>query len=321
MASSSHITKVAVVGATGHSGRFITEALLKTGKHTITALTRGDRQHRFPDGVARKMIDYSRPETLVEALRGQDALVITLNNKADIQTELSLVHAAGDAGVKWILPNDWSPDSTDEQVVKDIMIFQPKVALRKAISEIGKSHYISVSTGFWYEWSLAIPEAYGIDLLNHTATFFDDGEAKITTSTWPQVGRAVASLLSLPVTPGNTTEACLENFKDQVIYIKSFTVNQKEMLESALRVTGTKETDWTIMKESSHERYTKGLADMQSGSQDGFVKMLYTRIFYPDGCGNIDHKGLANESLGLPTEDLDQATQRAIDRAKVGPWS
>lgn len=63
----------------------------------------------------------------------------------------------------------------------------PAVALRKAISELGQSHYISLATGFWYEWSLAIPAAYGIDLLNHTATFFDDGDAKITTSTWPQV--------------------------------------------------------------------------------------------------------------------------------------
>lgn len=61
------------------------------------------------------------------------------------------------------------------------------VAFRKAISDLGVSNYISVSTGFWYEWSLAIPAAFGIDLINRTATLFDEGDIKITTSTWPQV--------------------------------------------------------------------------------------------------------------------------------------
>lgn len=61
------------------------------------------------------------------------------------------------------------------------------MANRKAIADIGKSSYIGLSTGFWYEWSLAIPAAYGIDLINHTATLFDEGETKISTSTWPQV--------------------------------------------------------------------------------------------------------------------------------------
>lgn len=73
-----------------------------------------------------KIIDYARPETIVDALKGQDALVITLNTQAPPETELSLVKAAGAAGVKWIMPNDWAPDSTDPDVVKDIVIFQPK---------------------------------------------------------------------------------------------------------------------------------------------------------------------------------------------------
>lgn len=194
-------------------------------------------------------------------------------------------------------------------------------ALRKAIIELGKCNFISVSTGFWYEWSLAIPSAFGIDLINRTATFFDDGETKITTSTWPQVGRAVAALLSLPIRPeGSNQEACLENFMNKVVYIKSFTVSQKDMLESALRVTGTKESDWTISKEPATERWANGLKEMQEGSRIGFAKMLYTRVFYQDGAGNIDHKGTLNSLLDLPTEDIDEATKIAIERSKTDPW-
>lgn len=130
----------------------------------------------------------------------------------------------------------------------------------------------------------------------------------------------MSSLLSLPIKTEGPEQACLENFKDQVVYVKSFTVSQKDMLQSAIRVTGTKEADWTITKESSHERYANGVAEMYAGSREGFAKMLYTRIFYPDGCGNVDHKGLANDVLGLPTEDLDEATERAIHRAKNSTW-
>lgn len=112
----------------------------------------------------------------------------------------------------------------------------------------------------------------------------------------------------------------LENFKDKVVYIKSFTVSQRDMLASALRVTGTTEADWAIMKEPSHERWANGVVEMRTGSREGFAKMLYTRIFYPDGCGNIEHKGTLNALLQLPTEDIDEATKIALDRAKNTPW-
>lgn len=116
-----------IVKATGNSGRFMTEALLKTGKHTITALTRdSSSSQKFPDGVVPKVIDYSRPETLVEALRGQDALIITLSGRAPEGTELQLVQAAGEAGVKWIMPNEWCPDTTNEALVKDVFVLPPK---------------------------------------------------------------------------------------------------------------------------------------------------------------------------------------------------
>ena len=61
------------------------------------------------------------------------------------------------------------------------------VATRKGIAELGKSSYIAVSTGFWYEWGLAVPVAFGIDFANRTVTLFDEGETKISMSTLPQV--------------------------------------------------------------------------------------------------------------------------------------
>jgi hypothetical protein len=62
-----------------------------------------DSESKLPDGVAVKEIDYERLETIVDALRGQDALVITISGHAKIQEiEANLVRAAAEAGVPWI---------------------------------------------------------------------------------------------------------------------------------------------------------------------------------------------------------------------------
>ena len=117
---------------------------------------------------------------------------------------------------------------------------------------------------------------------------------------------------------GSGQEACLDNFKNKLIYINSFTVSQKDMLESAYRVTGTKETDWTITKEPTQGRYSSGIREIQEGKRSGFAKMMYARVFYPDGCGDFEHtKGTLNGLLNLPTEDIDEATRAALERSKA----
>jgi len=151
-------------------------------------------------------------------------------------------------------------------------------------------------------------------------TFFDEGETRISTSTWPQVGRAVAGLLSLPIeADGDCKAPHMSQFKNGYVYINSFTVNQKEMLESVMRVTNTKIEDWKISKEPVKQRYAAGCADLQSGNFRGIGKMLYGRIFFPDDCGNHEKtRGLQNEMLGLPKENIDDFTRIAIHRAANG---
>lgn len=107
-----------------------------------------------------------------------------------------------------------------------------------------------------------------------------------------------------------------------MVYINSFTISQKEMLESAIRVTNTTSEDWTISKESSHKRYLDGLKEIEEGKRIGYAKMMYTRVFYPDGCGNFeDQKGTLNQLLGLPKEEIDVATKLAFERSqKTQNW-
>jgi saccharopine dehydrogenase-like NADP-dependent oxidoreductase len=120
----------------------MTEALLKTGKHTVTALTREGSQSKLPSGVISKPIDYSKTDTIVEALKGQDALIVTLPGQVPEGTELNLVKAAAEAGVKWIL-NDWCPDTQNEELVQDVPIFQPKGEHKKPKLLLGLANQCS----------------------------------------------------------------------------------------------------------------------------------------------------------------------------------
>lgn len=296
--------------------------LLLTGKHTVTALTRPDSNSELPQGIIVAKVDYDNEASLVEALRGQDALVITLSVRAPPETQSRLIRAAGAAGVPWILPNDWSPDTTNEGLLKDVPTFAKGPTTRAEIEKLGKSSFINMATSFWYEWSLAIPDAYGFDFAKRTVVLFDEGEVKICTSTWPQIGRAVAKLLSLPIKPeGGDVEHSLDHYRNKVVYVSSFTVSQKDMLDSVLRVTNTKLEDWSVSKEDSHTRWSEGMKAMKTGNQQGFARMLYSRIFFPDGSGDFEKsKGLLNGILGLPKEDMDEATKRAIKRSETVPW-
>lgn len=295
---------------------------MAAGKHSVTAITRQDSQTELPSGVAVQKVDYDKHDTIVSALRGQDALVVTLSGHADIEgIEKKLIAAAEEAGVGWILPSEWGFDTANPSLIEDIIITKTMVNVREHLKSKSTLSFISISTGFWYEWSLAIPFAYGIDINNRTATLFDDGTAKISSSTWPQVGRAVASLLALPIkredAASTDTTASLNDFKNQLVYVSSFLVSQRDMLASLYRVTDTQESDWTITSEDAKQRYHEGIEQMKQGQRVGFGKMMYTRVFWDGGePGNVEHK-VINDKLGLPKEDLDEATKRTVERART----
>lgn len=63
--------------ATGNIGSAIVKALLNSNQFNVTALTRSESTSKaaFPDNVYICTVDYSNHSTLVDALKGQDAVV------------------------------------------------------------------------------------------------------------------------------------------------------------------------------------------------------------------------------------------------------
>lgn len=102
-----HVRNVAIVGASGNQGTHIVTELLGTGKHTVTAITRADSSSSVPEGVKTNKIDYASQDSIVTALQGQDALVITMSTTAPKEQVRQLIEGAAAACVKWIIPNEW----------------------------------------------------------------------------------------------------------------------------------------------------------------------------------------------------------------------
>jgi NmrA-like family len=307
--------------AGGQIGGYLVQNLLKNPKQTITALTRKDSPSKIPDGVKTAVIDYDDESTIVAALKGQDCLIISLSITAAPDTHAKLCKAAATAGVAWVMPNEWGVNVSDT-VATETVVLAGKAKERQYIESLGIS-WVGLSCGFWYEYSLAgSVNRYGFDLRNREAVFFDDGTVHLCTSTFEQVGRAVAAVMALKILPDNEADKdamCLDRFRSNHVHVSSFRVSQRDMFASLLRVTGTKESDWKISSEPAKERWEAAKRAFQAGDRMALARVLYTRMFMKDAPSDFEDR-LENKALGLPEEDLDKSTAVTVQWDKEGKF-
>lgn len=195
------------------------------------------------------------------------------------------------ANIPWVISNEWCLDSDDKTLAKESVLGELKQQTRRHIESLGKSAWISLVCGFWFEFSLTGgAERYGFDFPSRTITFYDDGNTRINTSTLEQCGRAIAQVLSLKALPDDVDDKTpnLLQFKNKPVYMSSFLVSQRDMFESVLGATTASATDWTIKYQDVRERYQEGRTEMQNGDVTGLDKPLYARDFYPNGGGDYE---------------------------------
>lgn len=297
----------------------MTAALLQTGKHTVTALTRAGSTSTLPGGVIKVPVDYNNEDSLVAALKGHQFLIVSLAVAAGAAAEAIIMSAAGKAGVPWVMPTCYGTDIENRKLMDENLTGRGVYANIESAEKNGLA-WTTMNCSFWYEFSLAQGETcYGIDIVNRKATLFGEGTSRICTSTWLQCGRAAAAFLSLKVLPEDEkdTSVTMSRWRNKPLFINSFVASQRDMLDSLHKVLGTRDADWQIEKVNAEERYNQGKA-LLGGPQGhaGFSRCLYTRTFDDNGDGDFRHK-VVNEALGLPQEDMEEASQRAVDLAKV----
>lgn len=92
---------------------------------------------------------YEDPAFLQSALEDHDLAMFTLSIPGT-EGQTALIDAAARAGVKWIVPNEYAGDGTNEEFVAGVPLFQPKVEARKQIEGLGLK-YIAIATNPWTE--------------------------------------------------------------------------------------------------------------------------------------------------------------------------
>jgi NAD(P)H dehydrogenase (quinone) len=96
-------TRIAVAGATGRVGSTLTR-LLASDPVELVALSRRADAAGLPAGVSIATIDFDRPKTLLDAVRGADRLFIAQGTSPQqVANEIALIDGAVAAGVRHIV--------------------------------------------------------------------------------------------------------------------------------------------------------------------------------------------------------------------------
>jgi hypothetical protein len=303
--------------ANGHIGKIFVRALIKNDQHEITALTRAETKGPLFEGISHIQVDFSNQDSLVAALQGQEFLIITLAVTVGPEVHNNIVYAAASAGVPYVMPNFYGSDIRNPNLGDEPF----GAVIKHQIGEMERLDvsYVSLACGTWYEWSVALGESwFGFTIPERKVTFFDDGETRVNVSTWPQCGRAVAALLSLPVTGASP---CVADWKNEPVYITSFRVSQREILNSLHRVLGTTNENWQITYEPTAKRVKDGMEEFSNGIVTGIGKAMYAKLFIRSRAAELElPRGMANKALGLPEESLDEATRTAVEMVQSG-WN
>ncbi|KAK3998247.1 Pinoresinol reductase 2 [Cladorrhinum sp. PSN332] len=327
MSSTKYLTRIAVTGANGSIARAVINALLQASgnspksKNEIRVLL---PPVSFPiynkEGVEKAEVDYDSVPSIAAALAGVEFLIITLPSGFPLEpTHSNIVRGALQARVPFIVLHAYEYDIFNPNLVAESE--EAARALRwcrevKSLSvqvqgEEHNSVYVALICGFLLQDELALGEDYlGIDTRNKRAVLFDDGLTRVSMSTVGLLAQAVVGLLRFP-------EAKIRQYwGNKAVYVASFTVSQRQILDAAHRVMGTKDEDWVIRYQDAGERYNEGLQDLQEDRASGAGKTRVTPVFFKGAGGDFESlRGVSNSGVGIVWRDkLDDAVLAAHEQ-------
>jgi hypothetical protein len=312
--------------ATGNLGVPVVRALTSSG-FQVSILTRAaDKKLANTRAI---VTDYSKA-SLLEAFQGQDAVVSTLGG-AGVLHQREMIDAAVTAGIKRFIPADFAPYTPDLGDMADVVPpiyarLQPKQALQRYLEDQTTAHpgfsWSAVGSGALFEWvsgaepdlirgvnsacSLSSPPlqclktgAQGMSLANRSAVVVDSGDEPYLSTTAAQIGRAVAYILAHPQDTAN-----------RYMLVSSFITTQNQLLGHLEKATQAK---WRVDHVPSEQREKEGMQLLAQGNFAG-LGHLWTVCLNSDGRGEAARlqKHIANDSLHLPVEDIDEVIKELL---------
>lgn len=222
-----------------------------------------------------------------------------------LDSQIPLINAAAKAGVPWVIPCEYACDNKHEKLNKEIGLMAIKNKYRDKVDSLGISSWIGIVNGPWFDWNFE-RSFMGLDIKARKAKLLDGG-VKFNTTTLSKVGKSLAALLSLP-------DSKLSAFKNDFVYFSSFLASQRDVFDSVLRATGTKESDWAIESESPDEAADAAKEAIRQGNGIGNVDLLFATLSQEGYGGDYDAKVIGNDFLGLEQEDFDKVVKELAEK-------
>ncbi|KAL1699444.1 hypothetical protein EV121DRAFT_216208 [Schizophyllum commune] len=205
--SSESKPRVVVIGATGSTGTSIVNGLLRSGNFRVVVVVRSaskpvvvDFQERGAEVLVHQDLTQASHDELVALFKGADIVVSALTAYL-LDAQRPLFAAAKDAGVKRVVPCDWSSHAPPGAMLLQDM----KYDIQKYIRELGLG-YTAIEVGIWLQVLLPYPHSYagrsGIVRLSHT--FHEPGEVPTAGTDINNIGVWVALVLADPRTLNRT---------------------------------------------------------------------------------------------------------------------
>ncbi|KAI2833265.1 hypothetical protein CBS147323_8254 [Aspergillus niger] len=255
------IETVAIAGASGTLGPHVFQALVNAG-FQVSILTRSNKPGAYASNINVFEVDFNSVESLTTALKGVDAVVSTVGGAA-VGNQTVLIDAAIAAGVKRFIPSEFGNVTTNPKVEK-FPVYSSVFKIRNYLQEkaaAGKLSWTVLACGAFLDLVLNTPTL--LDFQNHTVTMLDEGDNRISSTSLPAVGRAIAAIL--------------QNFdatENRVMHVSEAILTQNQLIGFAKEIRP--DIEWSISKEQSSLLLQESLEEFGAGdfSVPTFMKLL-----------------------------------------------
>ncbi|KAE8452548.1 hypothetical protein EG329_000451 [Mollisiaceae sp. DMI_Dod_QoI] len=296
----SEIKSVAIAGASGNLGPHILKALLDAN-FQVTVLTRSQKPGAFDANVKVLEVDFTSKVSLTTALKGIDAVVSAVGHQG-VENQHILIDAAIAAGVKRFIPSEYGSCTTSPKV-ENLPIYIPMIKTRKYVQEKAKAGEITwtvLACGGFLSFLFDTPTLF--DFANHKATLFDEGDNRISTTSMPNVGKAIAAILK-------NSDAT----KNKVLHTSEVIVTQNKVLAIAKELKP--EINWDTTKVQTSAMLKEGLEQLSAGdfSMPVLMKLIGATALGGDAYGSA-YDETDNELLGIKELTEADLKQLVADR-------